>query len=93
MYWGLDKSENGNFAFGSGCFNCKDKGYKGRTGIFEIMSLTDEMRDLIMQRSSTSALRQSAIRNGMRSLRESGLLAIYDGITTIEEVVKQTIVE
>jgi type IV pilus assembly protein PilB len=51
------------------------------------------MRDLILQNSSTEVIRQAALRNGMRTLRESGLLSIYDGITSIEEVVKQTVIE
>ena len=61
--------------------------------IFEIMLLDDHIRDLIMKRSSTNVLREAARKRGMRTLRESGLLAIYDGMTTIEEVVSQTIYE
>ncbi len=95
MEIGLTRSdiEDKTFYFGKGCNFCNNTGYKGRTGIYEIMSINDEMRDLVMQRSSTAALRRAAIQNGMRTLRESGLLAIYDGITTIEEVVKQTIID
>jgi len=95
MELGLTRSEieGKKFFYGKGCNFCNNTGYKGRTGIFEIMSLNDEMRDLIMQRASTAAIRQAAIQAGMRTLRESGLLAIYDGLTTIEEVVKQTIIE
>jgi type IV pilus assembly protein PilB len=81
------------FFYGKGCNFCNNTGYKGRTGIFEVMSLSDEMRDLVLQNASTELLRQASIRNGMRSLRESGMLSIYDGMTTIEEVVRQTIVE
>ena len=62
-------------------------------GIFETMSLDDEIRDMIMKHASTQALRQESRKRGMRTLREAGLLAIYDGITTIEEVVKATIME
>ncbi len=57
------------------------------------MVLDDEIRELIIKRSSSRAIREAARRRGMRTLRESGLLAIYDGITTIEEVVAQTIYE
>jgi len=57
------------------------------------MTLDDELRDLIMKRSSTNVIREAARRRGMRTLREAGLLAIYDGQTTIEEVVSQTIYE
>jgi type IV pilus assembly protein PilB len=57
------------------------------------MLLDDELRDMIMQRRSTNVIREAARKLGMRTLRESGLLAIYDGVTTIEEVVSQTIYE
>jgi type IV pilus assembly protein PilB len=81
------------FFYGKGCNFCNNTGYKGRTALFEVMSLSDEMRDLMLQNSSTEVIRQASLRNGMRTLRESGLLAIYDGLTTIEEVVKQTIID
>jgi type IV pilus assembly protein PilB len=61
--------------------------------IFEIMILDDDIRELIMKNGSTNVLRESARKRGMRTLRETGLLAIYDGDTTIEEVVSQTIYE
>jgi len=81
------------FYRGAGCDYCRSTGYSGRFAIFEIMTLDDELRDLIMKRSSTNAIREAARRRGMRTLREAGLLAIYDGQTTIEEVVAQTIYE
>jgi type IV pilus assembly protein PilB len=61
--------------------------------LFEIMAMDDEMRELVMQQANTTALRAHARRRGMRSLRESGLLAIYEGQTTIDEVVRETISE
>jgi type IV pilus assembly protein PilB len=81
------------FFRGAGCEYCRGTGYSGRQGIYELMILDDELRELIMKRSSTNVLREAARKRGMRTLRESGLLAIYDGTTTIEEVVSQTIVE
>ena len=81
------------FFYGKGCDYCNRTGYRGRLGIFEIMVLDDDMRELIMQRASSNILRAEARKRGMRTLRESGLLAITDGLTTIEEVVKETIVE
>jgi len=81
------------FYYGRGCDRCNGTGYRGRTGIFEIMLFNDEIRDLIMNQASTSVLRAAAQRAGMRLLRDNGLAAIYDGITTIDEVVKQTITE
>jgi len=79
------------FYYGAGCDNCNGTGYRGRVGIFEIMVFNDEIRDLVMNGASTNILREAALRNGMRTLRENGLLAIYDGVTTIEEVVKETL--
>ena len=68
-------------------------GFKGRMALFEIMEMDDQMRELVMKEASTGVLRQHARRRGMRSLRESGLLAIYEGQTTIDEVVRETIAE
>jgi len=82
-----------NFYYGRGCNKCNNTGYRGRTGIFEIMVLTDEIRELIMNQASTNILRAAGQKAGMKLLRDNGLAAIYDGITTIEEVVKETITE
>ncbi|MBE0536351.1 MAG: Flp pilus assembly complex ATPase component TadA [Phycisphaerae bacterium] len=77
--------------YGRGCDLCNNTGYKGRVGIYEIMALNDEMRDLIMNKASTNVLREAAKRNGMRVLRENGLALIFEGVTTIEEVVRETL--
>ena len=79
------------FCYGPGCDTCNNTGYKGRTAIFEILLLDDEIRELMMSQASTQAIREAAIRKGMRSLRDSGLLTIFDGETTIEEVVRETL--
>jgi type IV pilus assembly protein PilB len=81
------------FFYGKGCDQCLNTGYRGRTGVFEIMVMDDPLRDLIMQRSSTNAIRRAAVERGMRTLRRAGLLHIFDGVTTIEEVVRATIDE
>ncbi|MGB8225372.1 MAG: ATPase, T2SS/T4P/T4SS family [Sedimentisphaerales bacterium] len=81
------------FYYGRGCDQCNSTGYRGRVGIFEIMIFNDEIRELIMSHSSTNVLRNAAKKEGMRMLREKGLNAIYNGQTTIEEVVKETIME
>ena len=81
------------FARGRGCDNCNKSGYRGRMAIFEIMTMDDEMRELVMAQANTTALRAHARRRGMRSLRESGLLGIFEGQTTIDEVVRETIAE
>ena len=78
------------FYYGKGCEQCNNTGYRGRAGIFEIMIFNDELRDLVMKRSSTNLLRAAARRNGMRLLRDNGLKLVYDGITTIEEVARET---
>ena len=81
------------FYYGKGCDNCNNTGYRGRQGIYEIMLLDDDLRDMIINHASTQVLRNEARKRGMRSLRQSGLMSIYDGVTTIEEVVKETIME
>jgi type IV pilus assembly protein PilB len=81
------------FYYGRGCSKCNGTGYRGRIGIFEIMVFNDEMRDLIMNQASTSVLRAAGQKAGMRLLRDNGLAAIYDGITTIDEIVKETMME
>ncbi len=81
------------FYYGRGCSRCNNTGYRGRTGIFELMAFTDEIRELIMNQASTAVLRAAGQKGGMRLLRDNGLEAIYDGITTMDEVVKETTYE
>jgi type IV pilus assembly protein PilB len=81
------------FFRGRGCERCNKSGYKGRLAIFEIMVMNDDLRELIMQQASTSVLRHEARKRGMRTLRECGLLSIYDGQTTIDEIVRETLSE
>jgi len=78
------------FYYGRGCSNCNDTGYKGRKGIFELLVINDAIRALINERAPTVVLRQKAIELGMTTLREDGLRSIFEGDTTIEEVVKYT---
>jgi type IV pilus assembly protein PilB len=81
------------FYYGRGCGKCNNTGYKGRLGLFEIMTFDDEIRNLVMNKASTNLLRDAALKNNMTLLRTNGLAAIYDGITTIDEVVRETITE
>jgi type IV pilus assembly protein PilB len=81
------------FYYGKGCDYCNNTGYRGRLGIFEIMVMDDHIRELIMRHASSSVLRRESVKRGMRTLRESGLLAIYDGVTTIDEVVRETLID
>jgi len=76
---------------GRGCKNCNGTGYKGRIGLYEVMEVTEELRELIIIGASAMELRRKAIELGMITLRESGLFKLRDGITTIEEVVKETV--
>src|SRR3982751_5836429 len=76
---------------GKGCSTCNDTGYKGRIGLYEVMEVTDEVRELILIGASALELRKKAIEDGMISLRESGLQKIRSGVTTIEEVVRETV--
>ncbi len=79
-----------NFFFGKGCDSCNQTGYRGRKGIYELLKITDALREMINARAAGVVLRQKAIEQGMTSLREDGLRSIYDGETTIEEVLKYT---
>src|SRR6185436_7416114 len=81
------------FFRGSGCENCNNTGYKGRVGLFELMIMNNELRDLIMRNASTDELRVAAQRAGMVTLREAGMKACFDGITSADEVIRETILE
>jgi len=78
------------FFFGKGCPECNRSGYKGRQGLFELMPINDGIRTLITQKAPTLVLKQKSIESGMRPLRDDGLRRIFDGLTTIEEVLKYT---
>jgi len=78
------------FFYGKGCDACNQTGYKGRIGIYELMRITDPIRELINQRAPTVVLKQKAIELGMSTLRLDGLRSIFAGDTTIEEVLKYT---
>jgi type IV pilus assembly protein PilB len=81
------------FYRGKGCDNCNRTGYKGRVGLFELMLLDDELRDMVIRNASTDELRDKARRMGMVSLRDAGMEAVYLGTTTAEEVIRETILE
>ncbi len=81
------------FYRGRGCDRCTNIGYLGRMGVFEILVMNDELRDMMLHGASTQELRSACRRFGTRSLRDGGLLAIYDGMTTIEEVSRVTLAD
>src|SRR5467141_909984 len=78
------------FFYGKGCDSCNNTGYKGRKGIYELMKITDPLRELINERGPTVVLKQKAVELGMVTLRQDGLRSIFAGDTTIEEVLKYT---
>jgi type IV pilus assembly protein PilB len=76
---------------GTGCERCNNTGYKGRVGLYEVMEITDELRELILVGASALELRKKAVEDGMITLRRSGLHKVMDGVTTIEEVARETV--
>ena len=93
MNAGFDESEASTVQLfrGKGCEKCSNTGYKGRTALYEVMVLEDEIRELVLSGGSAYEVRQKALQHGMISLRESGLYKIRNGVTTIEEVVRETV--
>ena len=81
------------FYKGKGCEVCNSTGYKGRVGLFEMMTLNDDLREMILANGSTDELRKKAKSYGMNTLRDAGLKAAFEGTTTIEEVIRETILE
>ncbi|MBA2623175.1 MAG: Flp pilus assembly complex ATPase component TadA [Chthoniobacterales bacterium] len=88
----LSRSDVGrkDFYFGKGCDACNKTGYKGRVGIYELLKMNDPIRELINERAPTVVLKQKAVELGMVTLRQDGLRSIFDGDTTVEEVLKYT---
>jgi len=76
---------------GKGCSLCNNTGYKGRVGLYEVMPMKEEVKELVLSRASTSEVKKEAIRLGMKTLRQSGIAKIKEGVTTIEEVLRSTI--
>jgi type IV pilus assembly protein PilB len=74
-----------------GCNKCHNTGYKGRIGLFEVMEVTDDIKDLILSRAQSKEIKKKAMQNGMLTLRRSGLKKIMDGVTSVEEVLRETI--
>lgn len=84
------RPEKTEFYHGKGCDNCVNTGYKGRIGIFEVFDLTNNLKDLIANRASGTTLGQQAIKNGMVTMKQDGILKALDGLTTLEEVWRVT---
>ncbi len=90
---GYKKDEVGTFTIykGRGCEKCNNTGYKGRVGLIEVMQIDDDIRDLILAGGTAIDIKKRAIENGMITLRRSGLIKIKEGMTTVEEVVRETV--
>jgi type II secretory ATPase GspE/PulE/Tfp pilus assembly ATPase PilB-like protein len=81
----VDEGAEVTFCRGRGCDNCKGTGYRGRVGIYELMPITDKIRDLILAKASSYAVKEAAIEAGMKTLRDDALEKILLGMTTLEE--------
>jgi type IV pilus assembly protein PilB len=89
---GISEQEAAGTAFqeGKGCVDCSNTGYKGRLGVYEVMTVSPKVRDLILDRAPTSQIKKQAVQDGMLTLRMDGLIKLKNGITTAEEVLKET---
>jgi len=85
-----DEAKNFNVCKGKGCALCSGTGYKGRVGLYEVMPMKEEVKELVLSRASASEIKKEAIRLGMKTLRQSGIHKVKEGLTTIEEVVRTT---
>jgi type IV pilus assembly protein PilB len=84
------ESDEQQFYHGAGCDLCHETGYRGRLGIFEMLRVSEPIRELLTQRAPALSIRQRAIKEGLRTLRQDGLRAIHNGFTTVDEVIKFT---
>jgi type IV pilus assembly protein PilB len=89
----IQQARKYKFYYGKGCARCNNTGYKGRMGIYELMEITDEIRDMISADANVDEIRNVARTQGMTTLREAGLKLIFDGHTTIDEIVRETVME
>ena len=89
---GIDPKEveGKKFFRGEGCDECGDSGYKGRAGLYEVMAMSSPLRRLILRGGSTEELQEQAVKDGMLTLRMDGMLKVHDGVTSLEEIVKET---
>jgi type IV pilus assembly protein PilB len=85
-----EDAATGTFYLGAGCVECSNTGYRGRQGVYEVMPLTPRMRELILERASAIEIKRTAIQEGMLTLRRDGLMKLKRGLTTAEEILKET---
>jgi type IV pilus assembly protein PilB len=86
----LEEATGITFYRGEGCDTCGGTGYKGRQGLYEVMAMSPEIRRMILRGASTAELTEQAVQEGMLTLRVDGLMKVKRGITTMEEIVKET---
>lgn len=79
------------FAYGKGCDTCNFTGYRGRMAITEILEIDDRIREMVLDGASTNKVQEAAVENGLKTLRENGLKAVFDGVTSVEELLRETI--
>jgi type IV pilus assembly protein PilB len=87
----LDEAQRVKLYKGRGCGNCNNTGYRGRVGLFEVMEMSEDVRELILSGASAMELRRKAMEEGMISLRASGIQKVREGLTTVEEIVRETV--
>jgi len=85
-----DMTKGMKFYKGKGCSECNNSGYRGRTGLYELFILDDNIKELVVKRTSSSVVRDAARKAGMKTLREYGLGKVLEGATTVEEVLRET---
>jgi type IV pilus assembly protein PilB len=89
--FGPEEAKTAKIFKGKGCGTCNNTGYKGRAGLYEVMEVDDELRELILVGASALELKKKAVERGMFTLRRSGLIKVMDGVTTLEEVARETV--
>jgi type IV pilus assembly protein PilB len=87
----LEEAKNVKIMKGKGCEKCNGSGYKGRVGLYEVLEINDELRELILVGASALELKKKAMENGMITLRRSGLIKVSEGLTTLEEIMRETV--
>jgi type IV pilus assembly protein PilB len=86
-----DQLVGAKFAYGKGCSTCNFTGYRGRMAITEVLDIDDRIREMILDGASTTKVQEAAVESGLKTLRENGLAAVFDGSTTVEELLRETI--
>ena len=89
----LEEAQRKHFYYGRGCEKCNNTGYKGRMGIFELVVMNDQLREMITSEVSLDEFREAARKSGMQTLRESGMADIHAGLTTVEEILRETMLD